>query len=149
MKTVDFIKILLCKISVVIAPSFRHMLYNSVIAMKNRTTLGSNPSVMVILSSMGWHSPVSAFLFNWRNHETLDFYAAKWVRLYEEKEDAGLVCRRCGISRPTLRKWYQRFQEFGIDGLRNQSRKPHSSPSQKITPKTEAIILDLRKSRKL
>jgi hypothetical protein len=27
------------------------------------------------------------------------------VRLYEATGNAGLVCRRCGISRPTLRKW--------------------------------------------
>ncbi|WP_435370220.1 helix-turn-helix domain-containing protein, partial [Acinetobacter indicus] len=25
--------------------------------------------------------------------------------------DAGLVCRRCGISRPTLRKWWKRYSE--------------------------------------
>jgi hypothetical protein len=25
-----------------------------------------------------------------------------WVRMYENTRDAGLVCRRCGISRPTL-----------------------------------------------
>ena len=27
-----------------------------------------------------------------------------WVKLYQQTGDAGLVCRRCGISRPTLRK---------------------------------------------
>jgi len=26
-----------------------------------------------------------------------------WVRLYEQLGKAGLVCRRCGTSRPTLR----------------------------------------------
>lgn len=29
----------------------------------------------------------------------------QWVKLYETSGDARLVCRRCGISRPTLRKW--------------------------------------------
>jgi transposase-like protein len=33
-----------------------------------------------------------------------------WVRLYEQLGDFGLVCRRCGISRPTLRKWWRRYQ---------------------------------------
>ncbi|EIC1821710.1 IS481 family transposase, partial [Escherichia coli] len=28
----------------------------------------------------------------------------QWVKLYETSGDAGFVCRRCGISRPTLRK---------------------------------------------
>ncbi len=27
-----------------------------------------------------------------------------WVELYQETGNAGVVCRRCGISRPTLRK---------------------------------------------
>ena len=27
----------------------------------------------------------------------------QWVRLYEETGNVGLVCRRCGISRLTLR----------------------------------------------
>ena len=40
-----------------------------------------------------------------------------WVKLFEEKNDAGLVCRRCGISRPTLRKWYRRYLELGLAGL--------------------------------
>jgi hypothetical protein len=29
-----------------------------------------------------------------------------WIKLYEERGDADLVCRRCGISRPTLQKGY-------------------------------------------
>ena len=36
-----------------------------------------------------------------------------WVRLYEEVGNAGVVCRRCGISRPTLRKWWRRYQARG------------------------------------
>lgn len=72
-----------------------------------------------------------------------------WVKLYEETKDAGYVCRRCGISRPTLRKWYGRFNEFGIEGLLDKSRKPHHSPGLKITPALEAIILDIRQRRKL
>lgn len=31
-----------------------------------------------------------------------------WVQLYFETGNAGLTCRRCGISRPTLRKWVKR-----------------------------------------
>lgn len=29
---------------------------------------------------------------------------ANWVRLDQQTGDAGLTCRRCGVSRPTLRK---------------------------------------------
>jgi len=72
-----------------------------------------------------------------------------WIKLYEEVKDAGLVCRRCGISRPTLRKWLQRYQEHGIDGLCDKSRRPHSSPSQKVRKENEVLILTMRKKRHL
>ncbi len=72
-----------------------------------------------------------------------------WVKLYEQTGNAGLVCRRCGISRPTLRKWHRRYSEQGIDGLQDQSRKPNHSPNKKITDQHENIILDLRIKRKL
>jgi len=56
-----------------------------------------------------------------------------WIKLYEETDyDAGLVCRRCGITRPTLRKWLRRYQELGEDGLASQSRRPTHSPKQKV-----------------
>ncbi len=73
----------------------------------------------------------------------------KWVHLYEETGDAGYVCRRCGISRPTLRKWWRRYQENGINGLVSQSRRPHSSPNTKIGHEEERLILELRSSRNL
>jgi len=73
----------------------------------------------------------------------------QWVKLYEESGDAGLVCRRCGISRPTLRKWWRRYQAQGVAGLRSQSKRPHSSPTAKISQEYEALILALRIKRKL
>ena len=72
-----------------------------------------------------------------------------WVKLYEDVKDAGFVCRRCGISRPTLRKWLRRYQEHGESGLRDQSKRPHLSPSRKITEEIEGIILAMRKKRNL
>lgn len=73
----------------------------------------------------------------------------KWIELYEETDNAGLLCRRCGISKPTLRKWYKRYKEKGLDGLQDVSRRPHSSPNTKIDNRIEDWILKLRKDRKL
>ncbi len=72
-----------------------------------------------------------------------------WVRLYQQTRDAGLTCRRCGISRPTLRKWWRRFQEQGQEGLRSRSRRRHTLPERKVTPQQEQIILALRAKRRL
>jgi transposase-like protein len=72
-----------------------------------------------------------------------------WVRLYEETGNAGVVCRRCGISRPTLRKWWRRYQAEGVAGLEERSRRPRSSPGRKVLEREERLILQLRRERKL
>lgn len=71
-----------------------------------------------------------------------------WVKLFEETNDAGLVCRRCGISRPTLRKWWKRYSEQGIDGLSSQSKRPLKSPNTKINAELEALILEMRSAKR-
>lgn len=73
----------------------------------------------------------------------------QWIRLYEASGDAGYVCRRCGISRPTLRKWWRRYLANGIDGLESHSKRPNSSPNIKVTSEIENLILTLRASRNL
>jgi len=72
-----------------------------------------------------------------------------WIRLYEQVGDAGLVCRRCGISRPTLRKGWRRYQAEGIVGLEEHSRRPHRAAGRKIFAEQEALILELRRTRQL
>ncbi len=72
----------------------------------------------------------------------------EWVKLYEALGNAGIVCLRCGITRPTLRKWFKRYKESGIDGLSELSRRPHKI-HRKITKEDEHRILDLRANRNL
>ena len=73
----------------------------------------------------------------------------QWVKLYETSGDAGFVCRRCGISRPTLRKWWRRYLAQGIAGLESHSRRPKRSPSTKTGTCEVALILELRSQRNL
>tara|TARA_R110001606_G_C15362447_1_gene648669 strand:+ start:1713 stop:2198 length:486 start_codon:yes stop_codon:yes gene_type:complete len=72
-----------------------------------------------------------------------------WVKLLESTGDAGLVCRKCGITRPTLRKWCRRYQELGNDGLVSHSKRPHHSPNLKATDRVERLVLEMRSSRNL
>ena len=72
-----------------------------------------------------------------------------WVRLNEQLGNAGLVCRRCGISRPTLRKWWRRYQAEGEAGLEARSHRPHRSPNRKVFAEEEELILRLRRERRL
>ncbi len=73
----------------------------------------------------------------------------KWINLYEQIKDAGVVCLKCGISRPTLRKWLKRYKEGGVDALIDRSRKPMSSPRIKLTLTIAQTILEIRTQRKL
>jgi transposase-like protein len=43
--------------------------------------------------------------------------------------NVAMTCRYYGISRPVYYRWLQRYQEHGIDGLRDLSRRPHHSPN--------------------
>ena len=72
-----------------------------------------------------------------------------WVRLGQEIKQSGVICRKCGISRPTLRKWIQRYQKEGLKGLQSKSRRPKNSPARKIFSEQESWIMDLRLNRKL
>lgn len=56
----------------------------------------------------------------------------KWVKLYQETNNASLVCLLCGISRPTLRNWWSRYQEQGLGGL-----KGFAEASGTIYPETK------------
>jgi transposase len=73
----------------------------------------------------------------------------KWIQFYREIGNAGVFCLRCGISRPTLRKWLLRYSKQGIEGLQSLSRRPHKSPERKVNEVHVELIHFLRTKRKL
>jgi transposase InsO family protein len=53
------------------------------------------------------------------------------------------LCEHFGVSRKTGYKWVKRYEEEGLDGLRERSRAPHSCPHR--TPvEVEAEIIRMR-----
>jgi len=72
----------------------------------------------------------------------------KWVQAYYQCGHAGRTCLKCGISRPTLRKWLSRYEKLGAAGLENESRRPRNVQN-KVTPEQEELIVRLRKNRRL
>jgi transposase InsO family protein len=73
----------------------------------------------------------------------------RWIELFKKYGNAGIVCLKCGISRPTLRKWLRRHEKLGIEGLKGRSRRPQHSPARKVMEDHEKLILSLRRERKL
>lgn len=71
-----------------------------------------------------------------------------WIRLYQRIGTAGVVCRRCGVSRPTLRKWLRRYEQGGPEALVSRSRRPHTHPGSRIDRQIEAMIVDMRMDRR-
>ena len=54
------------------------------------------------------------------------------------------VCIAFGVSRATWYKWKRRYDTYDIDGLKNQSRKPHNIKNLKVTEELEKLVLELR-----
>lgn len=58
------------------------------------------------------------------------------------------LCTACGISRKTGYKWVERYLQKGPEGLREQSRKPHSNPQQ-TPPGIRREIVTLREKGRI
>jgi putative transposase len=53
------------------------------------------------------------------------------------------LCRHYEVSRATGYKWISRYQEAGLDGLRDQSRAPHQRPNG-LTEEMQDVILGVK-----
>ena len=70
------------------------------------------------------------------------------VRRIEDGWTVAAAAESMNISRQCAHKWWRRYRQEGIDGLRDRSSRPHSCPHQ--TPaKVERRIVALRQSRRL
>jgi transposase InsO family protein len=56
----------------------------------------------------------------------------------------GEVAARYGTSRQSVHGWRQRFQQQGMPGLADRSRRPHSSPTR-LPADIEALICEMRR----
>ena len=56
------------------------------------------------------------------------------------------LCREFGISRPTGYKFFNRYKEFGLEGLNDRSRRPRRD-ANKLPFQVERAIVALRKKR--
>ena len=64
----------------------------------------------------------------------------------DSDESFGAICEQFGISRQKGYKWLGRFEEGGLEGLVDRSRRPHSN-SRAVPPSVVELIIELRKRR--
>jgi transposase len=57
------------------------------------------------------------------------------------------LSNKYGISRKTVYKWINRYEELGIEGLKEQSRRPMHSPNQTSSYIIEMIVKERLKNR--
>jgi len=62
-----------------------------------------------------------------------------------EKANVRQLCRQFGISSATAYKWLRRFEQAGIDGLQEHSRRPLNSPSRTSPTIEKAVITQRRR----
>lgn len=80
----------------------------------------------------------------WRETKPMDeklLFLADYLRGHPA--NFARLCHLYGISRKTGYKWVKRYEEKGLDGLEEQSRRPHHSPLSTPYVVRKAII-DLR-----
>jgi putative transposase len=64
----------------------------------------------------------------------------KFISRLIDGESMSSLCREFGISRPTGYKFKKRFEEFGIDGFRDLSRRPRGHVHQIPRTKIDTIV---------
>ena len=58
----------------------------------------------------------------------------------QKTQSFSALCSAYEISRPTGYLWLQRYQELGIPGIAEQSRKPHRSPRRTASELEQQVV---------
>lgn len=68
-----------------------------------------------------------------------------WKAGYSSKT---VLSQRYGVSRPTIYKWLKRYEQQGIEGLKEQSRAPKRCPRRTSKDILDLVIAEKLKNRK-
>lgn len=81
----------------------------------------------------------------WKTEETTMERKTEFVQMADHPSaNMSRLCRRFGISRPTGYKWLRRYQDEGLDGLSERSRRPDHTPNK--TPEDiEDLVVEARR----
>src|SRR4051795_1625315 len=77
----------------------------------------------------------------------MDIIENRYKMIIESERSGKTISDTCtifGVSRQTWYKWKRRYNVYGIDGLKNQSKRPYNIKNVKVTKELEKIILETR-----
>src|SRR5262249_10553493 len=76
----------------------------------------------------------------WKESRVMD-QRARFIREWDSgQRSVSELCDEYGISRTVGYKWIRRFQEDGVEGLRDRSRRPRASPQATPPEMIEHIV---------
>ncbi|SIS25044.1 Helix-turn-helix domain-containing protein, partial [Microbispora rosea] len=75
------------------------------------------------------------------DQQALVEYRYRAVREVRAGSPIGEVAARYGTSRQSVHTWRQRFQQEGLPGLADRSRRPRTSPTR-LPAEIEALICE-------
>ncbi|MEV4672354.1 helix-turn-helix domain-containing protein [Actinomadura sp. NPDC049382] len=78
------------------------------------------------------------------DHQALMEYRYRAVREVLGGSPIGEVAARYGTSRQSLHAWRRRFENEGMPGLADRSRRPRTSPTR-LPAEVEALVCELRR----
>jgi len=81
----------------------------------------------------------------WKESSVMDERMRFVIRL-QDGENMASLCREFGISRKTGYKILERYEECGLDGLSDRSRRPHRYANQ-LPPQVEAAIVSAKREK--
>lgn len=84
----------------------------------------------------------------WKVKDILNMKEEIIKRALEDHVPITRLAKEYNITRPTIYKWIKRFNENGIDGLVELSRRPHNAPNRTTGEHTE-LILNLRNKHRV
>jgi len=70
-----------------------------------------------------------------------------WLKTYQDLGSITKASRKLGVSRSTLYRWINRYNQEGKSGLSDKSRRPKNLTNRKVDAKLEETILSIRKKR--
>lgn len=79
----------------------------------------------------------------WKNWDLMSLKTKLLEKALSPKANITAICEELGISRKTAYKWIQRYNEEGIEGLSNLSKRPTTSPTR-TSEEMIALILKAR-----
>ena len=81
----------------------------------------------------------------WKECKTMD-EKLKFVARFLDGEKMSTLCREFGVSRKTGYKILGRYQDCGVQGLTDRSRRPYRQANQ-LPFQVESLIVSLKKEK--